>query len=93
MNNPHIVQDRFERVVGKADDIAAENNRAGAFPIKQHLPVFSNLVLILARAAKIFWVDVLQADENSLDPGASRLINKVRNSMATRINLNAALKV
>ena len=93
MDNPHVVQDRFQRVVGKAENVAAKNDRTSALPVEQHLAVFGNLVLVFSGALEVIGIYVLQANENTLHAGAACFINEVRDAVTPGVHLNAALEI
>ena len=70
-----------------------EDDRTGSFPIKQHLPVLSNLVLVLARAFQIVWIDIFQPNEDAFHASAPGFVNEVRNAMTGSVHLNTALEI
>ncbi len=44
-----VVLDRLDRILGEAEDIAAERNDPDGAPGLQHLPILRDLVLLLLR--------------------------------------------
>ena len=61
--------DRFRRVGGEADDVAAIGDAAVLAPLEQKLAVVGDVVPLLLRRDEVVGVDVLEADEYALDAG------------------------
>jgi hypothetical protein len=68
--------------LGKPEDIA------GALPGQQHLAVFGDLVLPFLGAEQIGRVDVLEPDEHALDAGTCAFLDKIRQLVAKRVDLD-----
>ena len=81
-------EDRFQRVVREAENVAGIGDDARLFPREQHVAVFGDLVLALLGAHQIVRVDVLQPDEDALDARARAFLDEVRNAVAERIDLD-----
>ncbi len=84
---------RFLRVVGEADDIAAIGDAAALAPLEQKLAIVGNVVLLLLRRGQIIGVDVLEADEYSLDARRHRLLDEAGNLVAGRVDLDDEARV
>ena len=63
-----VADDRFRSIAGEAEDVSGEDGGAGVLPLQQHLPVFGDLVLLLARAQQAVGIDALEADEHPRHP-------------------------
>ena len=88
LHDGDIAPDRLGRVRGKAQDITGERDDALRLPGEQHLAIFGDFVLTLLRCRKIVRIDVFQADEDPRDPGPFGLLDKVRNFVAQRVDLD-----
>ncbi len=78
----------FDRILRKAEDVAAEGNNAGGAPRLQHGAVFADLVLPLLGVQQVGGVDGLQADEHAPAAGAPAFLDEVRDLVGQRIDLD-----
>src|SRR5262249_7315230 len=69
-------------------DIARERQNSLRLPGKQHLAIFSNLVLTLLGCGEIVGVDVFQSDEDPRDARSLGFLHKVRDLVAKRVDLD-----
>ena len=83
-----IVNDRFGRIARKAEYVPTVCDDPDVLPCQQHLAVIGDLVLPLLSAEQTVGVDVLEADENALYPGAFRFLNKIGQLVTQRVDLN-----
>jgi hypothetical protein len=84
---------RFRRVVRKADDIAAIGDAAVLAPLEQKLAIVGDVVLLLLRRGKVVGIDVLKADEHPLDARRHRLLDEAGNLVARRVDLDDEARV
>src|SRR5579863_6079131 len=70
--------DRFERIAGEAEDIAAIGDATNLAPGKQHLAVVADAVLLLLRADQALRIDVFEADEYAAHARRRRLFDEAR---------------
>ena len=57
-------------------------------PGEQHFAIFGDLVLPLLGAEEIVGIDILQPDENAANAGAGAFLDKIRQLVAQRVDLN-----
>src|SRR5262249_51588845 len=60
----------------------------GCLPGKQHAPVLGKLVLALLGGQQVCGIDVLEANEDAGNTGASRLLDEARNLVAKSVYLD-----
>ena len=83
-----VAQDRPLRVAWEAEDVAGAGDGAGVSPLLQHGAIFGDLVLVLLGSQQIVGIDVFEADEDAAHPGLGDLLNKVRNAVTQRVDLD-----
>src|SRR5688500_12881760 len=88
LNDLDVVDDRFARVAGKAEDVTAVGDDAGIFPREQHLSIIGDLVLAFLCAEEALGIYILQTDEDALHPGTFTFFDKAGQLMTERVDLD-----
>ena len=70
LDDVDVVEDRFHRVVRKAEDVAGIGDDPLGAPGKEHLAIFVHAVLLLLSLQEVIGVDVFEPDKNALAAGA-----------------------
>src|SRR2546423_9895056 len=80
--------DRLSCVVREAGDVPAVGNDLRFCPGQKHLAVLGNFVLPFVGGGEVIGIDVFQPDENAAHPGPRTFLDKIRQLVAKRVDLD-----
>ena len=83
-----VAQDRFGRIVGKAENVARQRDDARLLGGEKKGAIFGDFVLPLLHRDQRVGIDVFQPDEHVEHVGAAALLDEVRDPMALRVDLD-----
>ena len=88
-----VADDRFGCVGGETENIAGIRDDPGIAPGLQHGPIFADEILAFFGGDEILGVDVFQPDKDLRDACLSRLVDKPRDLMGKRVDLDHETQV
>ncbi len=92
LHRADVARDPLRRVARKAEDIAGVSDDPLGAPGEKHLAVFMHPVLLFLGLQQIVGVDVFEPDKDPLAAGARRLLDKIRDAVAERVDLDDELQ-